>query len=121
MADGLPSDWVIAIHEDDRGAVWLGTTDGLALWRDGKLISLTRSRRPPRENIMQVLEDDAHQLWLTTNKGLVSVSRDELDALAAGGTLSPEFHIYGLADGLRTAEFAGGNTASGFRSPDGML
>jgi signal transduction histidine kinase/ligand-binding sensor domain-containing protein/CheY-like chemotaxis protein/HPt (histidine-containing phosphotransfer) domain-containing protein len=121
MADGLPSDWVIAIHEDDRGAVWLGTTDGLALWRDGKLISLTRSGGPLRETIMQVLEDDAHQLWLTTNKGLVSVSRDELDALAAGGTLSPEFHIYGLADGLRTAEFAGGNTASGFRSPDGML
>jgi signal transduction histidine kinase/ligand-binding sensor domain-containing protein/CheY-like chemotaxis protein len=121
MADGLPSDWVVAIHEDDRGSVWLGTTDGLARWRDGKLISLTRSGGPLRETIMQVLEDDAHQLWLTTNKGLVSVSRDELDALAVGGTRSPEFHIYGLADGLRTAEFAGGNTASGFRSPDGML
>src|SRR3984885_9143912 len=121
MADGLPSDWVIAIHEDERGSVWLGTTDGLARWRDGKLIPLTRSGGPLRETIMQVLEDDAHQLWLTTNKGLVSVSRDELDALAAGGTLSPEFHVYGLADGLRTAEFAGGNTASGFRSPDGML
>jgi signal transduction histidine kinase/ligand-binding sensor domain-containing protein/CheY-like chemotaxis protein len=121
MADGLPSDWVIAIHEDDRGTVWLGTIDGLALWRDGKLISLTRSGGPLRETIMQVLEDDAHQIWLTTNKGLVSVSRDELDALAAGGTRAPEFHIYGIADGLRTAEFAGGNTAAGFRSQDGML
>ena len=121
MADGLPSDWVIAIHEDDRGSVWLGTTDGLARWRDGKLISLTRFGGPLRETIMQVLEDDAHQFWLTTNKGLVSVSRDELDALAVGGTGSPEFHTYGLADGLRTAEFAGGNTAAGFRSQDGML
>ncbi|HEY3654892.1 MAG TPA: two-component regulator propeller domain-containing protein [Steroidobacteraceae bacterium] len=120
-ADGLPSDWVIAIHEDDRGAVWLGTTDGLALWRDGKLISLTRSGGPLRETIMQLLEDDAHQIWLTTNKGLMSVPRDELDALAAGGTRAPAFHIYGLADGLRTAEFDGGNTAAGFRSQNGVL
>jgi signal transduction histidine kinase/ligand-binding sensor domain-containing protein/DNA-binding response OmpR family regulator len=121
MADGLPSDWVVAIHEDDRGAVWLGTTDGLALWRDGKLTSLARSGGPLRETIMQLLEDDAHQIWLTTNKGMMSVSRDELDALAAGGTRTPEFHVYGLADGLRTAEFNGGNTAAGFRSQDGQL
>jgi signal transduction histidine kinase/ligand-binding sensor domain-containing protein/DNA-binding response OmpR family regulator len=121
MADGLPSDWVVAIHEDDRGTVWLGTTDGLARWRDGKLISLTRSGGPLRETIMQVLEDDAHRIWFTTNKGLVSASRDELDALADGGTRSPEFHVYGPADGLRTAEFDGGNTAAGFRSEDGML
>ena len=39
MADGLPSDWVISIDEDDRGSVWLGTTDGLARWRDGKLFT----------------------------------------------------------------------------------
>ena len=121
MADGLPSDWVVAIHEDDRGAIWLGTTDGLALWRDGKLTSLVRAGGPLRETITQLLEDDAHQIWLATNKGLMSVSRDELDALAAGGTRMPEFHIYGLADGLRTAEFNGGNTAAGFRAQDGQF
>jgi signal transduction histidine kinase/ligand-binding sensor domain-containing protein/DNA-binding response OmpR family regulator len=120
-ADGLPGDWVVAIHEDDRGAIWLGTTNGLALWRDGKLISLARAGGPLRETIMQLLEDDAHQIWLTTNKGLMSVSRDELDALAAGGTRTPEFHVYGLADGLRTAEFNGGNTAAGFRAHDGQF
>jgi signal transduction histidine kinase/ligand-binding sensor domain-containing protein/DNA-binding response OmpR family regulator len=121
MADGLPSDWVIAIHEDDRGTVWLGTTDGLALWRDGKLISLTHSGGPLRETIMQLLEDDAHQIWFTTNKGLMSVSRDELDALVADHTRAPEIRIYGIADGLRTAEFNGGNTDAGFRSKDGLL
>jgi ligand-binding sensor domain-containing protein len=115
VADGLPSDWVVSIHEDERGVVWLGTTDGLALWRDGKLISLARFGGPLRETILQVLEDDAHQIWFTTNKGLMSVSRGALDALAAGGTPSPDFHVYGVADGLRTAEFDGGNTSAGCR------
>jgi len=121
VADGLPGDWVIAIHEDERGVVWLGTADGLAQWRNGKLQSLARFEGPLRDMILQLLEDDAHRLWITTNKGLFSVPRDELDALADGGSKLPSFHAYGLSDGLRTAEFNGGNTYAGYRSPDGRL
>jgi signal transduction histidine kinase/ligand-binding sensor domain-containing protein/DNA-binding response OmpR family regulator/HPt (histidine-containing phosphotransfer) domain-containing protein len=121
-AEGLPGDdWVLAIHEDDRGIVWLGTDDGLALWRDGKLISLAHFGGALRETILQLLEDDTHRFWLTTNKGLMSVPRAELDTLVAGGTRMPEFHVYGLSDGLRTAEFDGGNTSAGCRSPDGLM
>ena len=70
MADGLPSDWVIAIHEDERGFVWLGTTDGLALWRDGRNSSRWRaSAARCAETIMQLLEDDARQIWFTTEQG----------------------------------------------------
>jgi signal transduction histidine kinase/ligand-binding sensor domain-containing protein/DNA-binding response OmpR family regulator len=121
IADGLPSDWVTVVHEDARGEIWLGTTDGLAVWRGGKMISLGNRGGPLHETILEILEDDAHQFWLSTNKGLVSVARSELDALADGETRSPDFHIYALADGLRTLEFAGGNTSPGCRSPDGLL
>jgi signal transduction histidine kinase/ligand-binding sensor domain-containing protein/CheY-like chemotaxis protein/HPt (histidine-containing phosphotransfer) domain-containing protein len=120
-ADGLPSDWVISIHEDERGTIWLGTSDGLALWKSDKIISLARSGGPLRETILQVLEDKSHRFWLTTNRGLASVARAELDALADGATKIPDFNIYDLADGLRSAEFAGGNTSAGCRSPDGLL
>ena len=121
VADGLPSDWVIAIHEDERGILWLGTIDGLAVWRGGKVVSLARFGGPLRETVLQVLEDDRHQLWLTTNKGLVSVARDALDALAAGGAAPPAFHFYDTADGLRAVEFDGGNSNAGCRTPDGLL
>jgi ligand-binding sensor domain-containing protein/signal transduction histidine kinase/DNA-binding response OmpR family regulator len=121
VADGLPSDWVISIHEDSRGEIWLGTTDGLALWRGGKVVSLANLGGPLHETILGILEDDANQLWITTNKGLVSVALSALDAAAAGGTRLRDFHQYELGDGLRTAEFAGGNTSPGCRSPDGML
>lgn len=121
VADGLPSDWVISIHEDERGVVWLGTTDGLAVWRDGKLTSLVHFGGPMRETILQILEDTAHQIWFTTNKGLMSVPRADLDALAAGAGIRPAYRIYGLADGLRTPEFDGGNTSPGCLAPDGIL
>jgi signal transduction histidine kinase/ligand-binding sensor domain-containing protein/DNA-binding response OmpR family regulator len=121
VTDGLPTNWVIAIHEDDRGYVWLGTTDGLARWHDGKLVPLMQFGGPLRETILQILEDDQHQLWVSTNKGLMSMPRGAVDALAEGGSNMPEYHVYGVADGLRTAEFDGGNTAAGCRMPDGIL
>jgi signal transduction histidine kinase/ligand-binding sensor domain-containing protein/DNA-binding NarL/FixJ family response regulator len=121
MVDGLPSEWVISIHEDERGVMWLGTTDGLAVWRNDKLTSLAGFGGPLRQTILQLLEDDAHQVWITTNQGLISVARDALDAAAAGGSRAPDFHVYGIADGLRTAEFDGGNTSAGCRTPDGLL
>ncbi|HXR25681.1 MAG TPA: two-component regulator propeller domain-containing protein, partial [Candidatus Binataceae bacterium] len=126
LADGLPSNWVVALHEDERGVIWLGTTDGLAVWRDGKIISLARSASRLGETIIQVLEDDAHQIWLTTNKGLISIPRDELDRLSSGnaapsGAAAPSIHVYGIRDGLRSAEFDGGNSAPGCRTSDGML
>jgi signal transduction histidine kinase/ligand-binding sensor domain-containing protein/DNA-binding response OmpR family regulator/HPt (histidine-containing phosphotransfer) domain-containing protein len=120
-ADGLPDDWVISIHEDDRGVVWLGTTNGLAVWRDNRVISLVRYGGPMRETILQVLEDASHQIWFTTNKGLMSVPRADLDALAAGVGTSPGYHTYSAADGLRSPEFDGGNTSPGCVSPDGLL
>ena len=121
MSDGLPSDWVISIHEDERGYIWLGTTDGLALWHHDTLSSFAQSPGPLRETILQLLEDDSHIVWLTTNKGLLSVPRAELDRFADDKTATPHFQTYGPADGLRTAEFAGGNTSPGCRSPDGLL
>jgi ligand-binding sensor domain-containing protein/signal transduction histidine kinase len=121
LAEGLPSTAVTAIYEDERGIVWLGTTDGLALARAGRIISLAGTSGPLHETILQVLEDDQHQMWLSTDKGLTSVSRDALDALASGRSVSPDFHTYGVADGLRTAEFDGGNNFAGCRTPDGRL
>ncbi len=121
LADGLPSDRVTAIHEDEHGNLWLGTTDGMALWRGGKVVSLARFAAPLRETILQVLEDDGHRLWMTTNKGLFAVPRAALEQLAQSGSGTPDFHVYGLADGLRTAEFDGGNTSAGCRTPDGQF
>jgi signal transduction histidine kinase/ligand-binding sensor domain-containing protein/CheY-like chemotaxis protein/HPt (histidine-containing phosphotransfer) domain-containing protein len=118
--DGLPGDWVISIYEDIQGRIWLGTTDGLAVWNNGRLTSLVHLGGALRQTIMQILEDGSHQLWMSTNKGLMSVPLAALDAALAQGT-PPAFKVYGLLDGMRSAEFDGGNTSAGCRTPDGRL
>jgi ligand-binding sensor domain-containing protein/signal transduction histidine kinase len=121
LAEGLPNGVVTAIHEDERGVIWLGTMNGLAVWRDGKLTSLAKFAAPLRQTILQVLEDSQHRIWFTSNKGLISIARASLDALATGGSIAPDIRSYDVADGLRTAEFVGGNTSAGCRTADGRL
>ena len=121
LADGLPSNAVTSLYEDERGVIWLGTVEGLAVWRDGKLTSLAGFAAPLRQTIFQVLEDDQHRIWLTSNKGVASVTRASLDALAAGGSVVPDIRSYDLADGLRSTEFDGANQSAGCRTADGRL
>jgi signal transduction histidine kinase/ligand-binding sensor domain-containing protein/CheY-like chemotaxis protein/HPt (histidine-containing phosphotransfer) domain-containing protein len=119
--EGVPSGGISAIHEDDRGIIWLGTVDGLAVWEAGKIVSLARGKGPLQETVLQVLEDDQHKIWLTSNKGIASVSRDELDAMVKNLSLTPHFDYLRMGDGLRTSEFDGGNTSPGCRTVDGRL
>jgi signal transduction histidine kinase/ligand-binding sensor domain-containing protein/CheY-like chemotaxis protein/HPt (histidine-containing phosphotransfer) domain-containing protein len=119
-ADGLPSDWVVSIFDAGDGDTWLGTAEGLAVWRNGRVISLAAFGGPLREIIMRMLEDDQHRIWLSTTRGLQSVAYDELHA-AAGGNAIPRFRTFSIADDLRGVEFAGGNSSAGCRTPDGLL
>ena len=65
-----------------------------------------------------------HQYLDDDEQGIdVGVSRNAPMTLAANGaTQAPDFHNVCLfRNGLRTAEFDGGNTSAGCRSPDGLL
>jgi signal transduction histidine kinase/ligand-binding sensor domain-containing protein/CheY-like chemotaxis protein/HPt (histidine-containing phosphotransfer) domain-containing protein len=121
LTDGLPSAQVTAIYEDERGVIWLGTSGGLAVWRDERITSLAGFGGALGETVLQVLEDEQHLMWLTSNKGLTSVPRSTLDTRARGQAIASDIHTYGVSDGLRSAEFDGGNTSAGCRTADGRL
>jgi len=119
--DGLPGDRVTAIHEAADGTLWLGTPEGMGRIRTGRAISLARGVGPQTETVLRILEDDRHVLWITSNRGLFSVESDELQRFADSQRRVLDYKAYGIADGLRTPEFDGGNTAAGARAPDGTF
>ncbi|HET9447985.1 MAG TPA: two-component regulator propeller domain-containing protein [Steroidobacteraceae bacterium] len=122
VADGLPSQRIVSIHEDASGALWFGTLEGLVYYRDGRFVSLAQAAPALSENMLQVVEDARGTLWLATNRGLFAVARKELETLVARpGSAAPHIRAYHIADGLRTSEFTGGNTHAGLRASDGTL
>jgi signal transduction histidine kinase/ligand-binding sensor domain-containing protein/CheY-like chemotaxis protein len=119
-SSGLPTSRITTLFEDVDGAFWLGTTGGLARLRDGKIISLARGAGPQVGVVLGIVRDNAGVYWITSG-GLASVEPQDLAAFADGRDENLKHRAYTLADGLRSIEFAGGNTSTALRTADGSL
>lgn len=121
-AEGLSSDFVRAIHETADGTLWLGTYGGgLNRLKDGRITHYT-VRQGMFENIVsRILEDDRGNFWMTGNKGIVRVSRAELDDFAEGRTRWITPVAYGVGEGMRSSECNGGGQPAGWKGRDGRL
>lgn len=69
VADGLPSDTVIALAVDAEGTLWIGTDKGLAVMQEGQVqaVRLPGADGPPLVYSLSVISDG---LWVGTSKGV---------------------------------------------------
>lgn len=69
-ADGLPDDEIRALHVDDAGVVWIGTTTGGLGWlAHGAFGQLTEVAGVELGYVSSIVEDAAHTLWISTGAG----------------------------------------------------
>jgi len=64
--NGLPNDEIQFLHEDAKGAVWIGTLGGLARYRDGQLETILE-----KGQIWQVLRLQDGRIMVGTNSGVL--------------------------------------------------
>jgi signal transduction histidine kinase/ligand-binding sensor domain-containing protein len=120
--DGLGADMVLAMYQSEDGALWVGTYGGgLARIVDGFLTSMTMQDGLHDDVIYSIVEDDAENFWMTSNSGLFSVSRAQLEEVAAGTRERMETTVYGRDDGLKSREFNGGFQPAAWKAQDGRL
>ena len=95
--DGLPSDDVTALIEDADGIVWIGTTDGLARYRNGRVETILgqsgRGSLPPGTLPPRVIQclwmDHEGSLWVGTRlDGLARLRNALFSNEGRGGTSS---------------------------------
>jgi ligand-binding sensor domain-containing protein/nitrogen-specific signal transduction histidine kinase len=111
---------VRALFEDGE-TLWVGTTEGLFRWKNGRVSHLTRAQGLFDDVVFELLPDGKGHVWMTCNKGIFRVSREELEAVADGQLARVTAHAYGREDGLRSQEFNSLGGPSGIRARDGRL
>ena len=122
LAVALPGVSVTCLHEDDDGTLWIGTWDqGLYRHRDGESISFTTEAGLPTNGCYQILEDDRQTLWMSGDRGIVRVSKSELDDLAEGRIERLRPTVFDQTDGMKSRECVGGSQPAGCRTRDGRL
>jgi diguanylate cyclase (GGDEF)-like protein len=75
--DGLPGEQVRALERTRDGALWIGTSVGLAEFKDGKIRQFTRKDGLPRDYILTLHEGMDGRLWVGTSNGAAYVDKDK--------------------------------------------
>lgn len=120
--DGLPAATFYSLREDPDGTLWGGTLGGGLVRRKGGVFrSFTTEDGLHDDTVYEVLDDRLGNLWLTSNRGLSRVARSDLEAYEAGRLRSLPVRVFGVADGLRSAECNGAGEPAGVTARDGRL
>jgi len=122
MADGLSSEEVQCLQIEKDGTLWIGTVGGgLTRLRNGKFTAIT-TREGLEDNIVSHIEEDSRgYFWMSSHKGIMRVSKAELNACADGRTNKVNCLAYGKGEGLPTLECTGGMQPSGCRTAEGLF
>jgi ligand-binding sensor domain-containing protein/signal transduction histidine kinase len=63
---GLPRQRVTSLFEDHAGTLWVGIDDGLAVFENGKYVSVTRRDGTPTGVVVAMTQDTDGDLWVLT-------------------------------------------------------
>lgn len=110
--DGLPEKSTYSVEVDIFDQLWIGTQNGLGLWKNGQFV-IANVDELAGANTINFLQSHDEQLWIGTNNGLyrADLSRQmDLNAI--------RFEHYGLNEGLRSLET---NLNSSYRDAEGNL
>ena len=119
--DGLASDGVLSLYEDEDGVLWIGHKEGgLSRWEDGTFTTYAVREGLFNNTVMTILEADGN-LWMSCNKGIFRVAKTEMNAFARGERDLISSTVYGVEDGMKSAEGNGGQQPAGWKARDGSL
>ena len=120
-ADGLPGDKVSSLLVDGEGTLWVGTSSGLARFKNGRWARFTTSAGLPSNKINYLAEDGEGFLWIGSNAGLLRVAKSSLNEFASRFSSVIACRAYDEADGLPTSECTDGSQPAALRTRAGKL
>jgi diguanylate cyclase (GGDEF)-like protein len=120
--EGLPQETVFDVYVDGRGVAWVGTYGGGLVRLEGDRLAVIDKKAGLFDDVVyRVMEDGRGRLWMSSNRGIFSVAVKELDDYAAGQVKAVHSTVFGLADGMRSAECNGWWQPAGWKTRDGRL
>jgi diguanylate cyclase (GGDEF)-like protein len=118
-AEGLPTDRLQSIYEDDGGDLWLGSKSGLIRMSNGRLSVFGMKDGLLEPVVTGIVGDRDGNLWLSGNRGIYRIPRADL--ASPPGARRVRVLVFGRSDGLRSIEGVGSIQPAAARDPQGRL
>lgn len=101
--------YIRAIHEDDQGTMWFGTYGAGIIRLQNDRVSILTTHDGLYDNIVShIMEDERGNFWIGCNSGIFRVKKSELNSVADGEMRTVRYSLYGVAEGMLSAETNGG-------------
>ncbi|HYG23172.1 MAG TPA: two-component regulator propeller domain-containing protein [Verrucomicrobiae bacterium] len=123
-AQGLPSDTVTWLWEDNQGAIWAGTAGGLARVKGTQVRSWTREDGLLDNFIRSFVADRHDRLWVQSNQGIFSVRKNKLEETGEVECVPYDGPESVKTTDTRETEYSACMTSDGriwFPSPGGLI
>ncbi|HSY16768.1 MAG TPA: two-component regulator propeller domain-containing protein [Candidatus Acidoferrales bacterium] len=81
-SDGMPSESITTLAEDNSGRIWVGTQNGLVVWQDGHTVQISGAEIFSGKPITALFCDRKGTMWVgATKAGVFSYQGDRFDQL----------------------------------------
>lgn len=114
--------YIRAIHQDKEGVMWIGTYgSGIFRIKNGNITAIKREDGLFDNIVSHIIEDQHGNFWMGSNRGIFRVHKNELNNFADGEISEINGFVYGVNDGMQSAETNGGFEPNVIQSEEGKL
>jgi signal transduction histidine kinase/ligand-binding sensor domain-containing protein len=119
-AQGFDAGAYRIVHEDNRGVIWFGATNGITSYENGRVSTVHGSDRVPIRRVRAIAHDDDGYLWIATGNGILRIHPADVDQVASTESFWPAYILYDKSDGLAGQPRLLSDSTS-IRMPNGAL
>ena len=112
---------IFSMVEDSQRHLYVVTANGLFIITGDRISQVTMRTGLPIENIFDILLDGDENLWMTSNKGVIFLDRQQAKLFGDGTIQKVSPKLYGVTDGMMSAECNGGSQGNTYRDKKGRL
>lgn len=97
------------MYFDSKDRLWMSThNNGIFIYVDGDIIKLGLNIGLFDDNVHSITEDRRNNFWFTTNKGVFTISSQDIERFLSGDSTTVNSKVFNESDGMPSRECNGG-------------
>jgi len=122
LNEGFNAEYAFGFNVEDD-VIWLATDRGLIQidLNTNDIKAISRKNGLPIDKIFQVIIDNNDTFWLSSNRGIIKVTREQINKVIANQNEVIDFEIFAEGVGLISSQANGGSTPAATLHNDGSV
>ncbi|WP_170246326.1 ligand-binding sensor domain-containing protein [Colwellia hornerae] len=122
LNDKFDAKYAFGFHVE-QNSLWIASDRGLIhinLMTD-EMSAVTKENGLPVDKIFQVVIDNNNTFWLSSNRGIISLTRSQINSVIQGKNKSIDYNLFAEGVGLLSSQANGGSTPAATLHDDGSV